>query len=407
VKITFGLSLSLSGKYAAMGRQAEAALRYFAASANQRAGIRIRDTWREVELVCIDDESRAARCGEIYRSLCGENRADIILGPYSSALARAVAPIVEQAGKVFINHGGADDDLHEHGNRMIVSVLSPASDYLRTFVRLLATLKFWRKRVAIVAAPSPFARAVATGVERACAERMARRRGVKVRVKWNAPFDPQTSPAKLFPALLRNRVNALVSAGSFAHDVAVVRSVVGANLNIPVMACVAAGVSEFGAQLGDAAEGIVGPAQWDESSDINPEIGVRSREFSRAIRAALGGVPPDYTAAQAYAAATITAAALERAGTLEPRQVRGAFSDLKTSTMFGDFAIDRVSGRQIGHRMLLIQWHSGHKLIIEPEAHANSGNIEVPPGWKLILAGIDLLRFNREPDDEEEAEEPH
>ena len=404
MKISFGLSLSLNGKYAAMGRQAEAGLRFFAASANQRAGIRIGNTWHEVELVCIDDQSSPARCAEIYRELCHGRRADIVLGPYSSALARVAAPIAEEAGVVLINHGGADDDLYARGYRTIVGVLSPASDYLQGFVRLLATLKFWRKRIAIVAALSPFARAVATGVERSCKERFARRRGVKVRVKWNAPFDPEASPTKLYPALKRNRVNALVSAGSFAHDVAVVRSIVAANLNIPVVACVAAGVNEFGAELRDEAEGIVGPAQWDENVELTPQLGIGSREFARAMRAVMGGAPPDYTAAQAYAAATLATAALERAGTVDQIRIREAFNDLTTSTLFGDFAIDRATGRQTGHRMLLVQWHGGRRIIIEPESHVDRGNLEFPSGWRLVLAGLEMLKLNRDTD--EPPEEP-
>lgn len=404
MKVTFGLSLSLSGEYAAMGRQAEAALRFFAASANQHAGIRIGDAWHEVEILCVDDESSPARCAEIYRELCHDHRADIVLGPYSSALARVAAPITEEAGVVFINHGGADDDLYERGYRMIVGVLSPAGDYLHSFVRLLATLKFWRKRVAIVAAPTPFARAVASGVERTCSERFARRRGVKVRVKWNAPFNPEASPTKLFPALKRNRVNALVSAGSFAHDVAVVRSIVAANLNIPVVACVAAGVNAFGAALRDEAEGIVGPAQWDENFEVTPQLGISSREFARAMRATMGGAPPDYTSAQAYAAATLAAAAVERAGTIDQIRIREAFNDLTTSTLFGDFAIDRATGRQSGHRMLLVQWHGGRRIIIEPEAHVDRGNLEFPAGWRLVLAGLEMLKLNR--DSDEPPEEP-
>jgi branched-chain amino acid transport system substrate-binding protein len=403
VKVTFGLSLPLTGKYAAMGRQAEAALHYFANAANQRAGLKIGNAWHEVDLICIDDESSPARCAEIYRSLCFEKRADVILGPYSSALARAAAPIVESARMIFVNHGGADDALYDRGYHMIVGVLSPASDYLRSFVRMLATLKFWRKRVALVATMSPFARAVAAGVEEACAERAARRRGVKVRVKWNAPFNLESSSQKLFPALVRNRINALVSAGSFAHDVAVVRAVVAANLNIPVVACVAAGVGAFGAELGEQAEGIVGPAQWDESLDFAPELGVRPREFARAMRA-LSGAPADYTAAQAYAAAILAAAALEKAGTLDQERLRAEFSELRTSTLFGSFAIDRVTGRQIDHRMLLVQWHGGRKLIIEPEAHVEKGDLEFPSGWRIILAGIERLKLTRDRNKEEEPE---
>ena len=76
------------------------------------------------------------------------------------------------------------------GYKLIVGILSPASDYLRGFVRLLTELKLWRKRVAIVASKAAFARAVAMGFERAAGERAARRRGVRIRVKWNGAFDP-------------------------------------------------------------------------------------------------------------------------------------------------------------------------------------------------------------------------
>jgi branched-chain amino acid transport system substrate-binding protein len=405
MKIRFGLSLSLSGRYAAMGRQAEAALRVFAATTNDRGGIRVGGEPRDVELVCVDDRSDAARAVEIYRSLCFEDPCDLTIGPYSSLLARAAAPVASEAGRVFVNHGGADDELYSRGDRMIVGVLSPASSYMAGFVRLLAVLKFWRKRVAIVAAPTPFARAVSGGVERECEERYARRRRVKIRVKWNAQFDPVASPAKLFPALKRNRVNAVVSAGSYAHDLAVVRAIVAANLNVPVLGCVAAGVSVFGADLGAEAAGIVGPSQWEESLTITPELGLSTREFLRAIRPALRGESPDYTAAQAYAAGALAVGAIERAGSLDQASIRDAFSDLRTTTLFGDFQIDRVSGRQVGHRMLLVQWHEGRKLVIEPESHAETGEIEFPSGWKLILAGVEMLKLNRDRDDQDEEEE--
>jgi branched-chain amino acid transport system substrate-binding protein len=404
MKIRFGLSLSLSGRYAAMGRQAEAALRVFAASTNDRGGIRVAGEPRDVELVCIDDRSDPVQTVEIYRSLCFEDPCDAILGPYSSLLTRAAAPIALDATRVFVNHGGADDELYSHNDRMIVGVPSPASSYMAGFVRLLAALKFWRKRIAIVAAPTPFARAVSDGVERECAERYARRRRVKVRVKWNAPFDPVASSTKLFPALKRNRVNAVVSAGSYAHDLAVVRAIVAANLNVPVLGCVAAGVSAFGVDLGAEAAGIVGPSQWEESVAVTPELGLSTREFVRAIRPALRGESPDYTAAQAYAAATLAAGAIERAGSLDQRTIRNAFSDLRTTTLFGDFQIDRVTGRQVGHRMLLVQWYEGRKMVIEPESHAETGEIEFPAGWKLILAGFEMFKLNRKSDDHDDEE---
>ena len=78
--------------------------------------------------------------------------------------------------------------------------------------------------------------------------------GVRVRVRFNGNIDPADPPNHLIAALSRNRVNVLVSAGSFGHDVKVMRTIVGMGLNLPVLACVAAGVIGFVHELGDQAD---------------------------------------------------------------------------------------------------------------------------------------------------------
>ncbi len=385
-----------------MGRQAEAALRLFIDDVNQSGGIRVGGTPREVALECLDDASDPGACEGIYRSLCYENRADLVLGPYSSRLTRAAAPIAERAGMVILNHGGAHDELYEQGYRMIVGVLSPAGEYMAGFVRMLAGLKLWSKRLAIVTGEGRFGRAVTEGVERACADSYARRKRVRVRVKYTGPFD--AAPSRLFPALRRNRVNALISAGNYDHDVAVIRAVVASNLNIPVLGCVAAGVSAFGKDLGGDAEGIVGPSQWEEGVAIIPEIGPAPEEFVRRMRHFTREDGCDYPAAQAYAAALLGKAAIEAAGTLEQRKLREVLSDLRTTTFFGDFSIDRVTGRQLGHRMLLVQWYGGRKIVIQPEPVAESGALEFPSGWRLILTSLQMFRLSRRKREEDDDE---
>jgi branched-chain amino acid transport system substrate-binding protein len=394
-KLTIGASLSLTGSYAAMGRQAEAGMRLFVADINAGGGLALGGDRYELALDCHDDRSDRARCAEIYRSLCFESRADLVFGPYSSRLVRIAAPIAEQAGLVMVNHGGAADDLYEHKLRMIVGVLSPASEYFKGFARLISAMKFFRKRVAIVAARNTFAREVAAGFESACNQRTAWRRGVRVRVKFNGNVDPADPPAHLLAAIARNRVNMLVSAGSFGHDVKVMRTIVARALNIPVLACVAAGVVGFGAELGEHAEGIVGPSQWEEEAEIDPEIGPAPAEFGRRMRELHGGADCDYPAAQAYAAGLLTVAALQAAGALDQNRLRAAFSDLRTTTFFGGFAIDRVTGRQVNHQLILVQWHGGKKVIIEPEPRPDADAIEFPSGWRLILSSFQIFKLRR------------
>jgi branched-chain amino acid transport system substrate-binding protein len=393
-KLTIGLTLSLSGRYTAMGRQAADALEMFAADQNDAGGIQIGGERREVVIQCLDDRSDPKVCAELYRSLCYENRADLIFGPYSSGLTRVAAPIAEQAGLVMVNHGGADDGLYRKKYRLIVGVLSPASDYFTGLVQLVSQLKFWRKRVATVTFETPFARSVIDGFEHECEQRSMKRRGVRLKVRESAAPTRGAGEVSidLLMRLARSRITALVSAGSFADDVALISGVVRADLNIPVLACVAAGVQGFADTLGVHAEGIVGPSQWEESLGFAPELGPRPERFAVRIRAACGAC--DYPAAQIYAAGLLTAAALRACGGMEQSNLREAFSDLRTTTLFGDFAIDRVSGRQIGHKVLLVQWHGGEKIVIHPDAHAEPGMLEFPAGWRLLLASLSNLYVN-------------
>jgi branched-chain amino acid transport system substrate-binding protein len=405
-KIRIGLSLSLTGAYATMGRQAEAALALFVSDTNSSGGIRLAGEAREVELHCADDASNPERCADIYRTFCADRHVDILLGPYSSGLTRIAAPFAERAAMLMVNHGGADDDIFSQSRRLLIGVLSPASDYFNGFVHLVAGLKLWRKRLAIVRTTSGFANAIGGGLERECDQRYARRRGVRIRVKFAGKFDPESTSAKLFGALRRNRVNALVSAGSYEHDLAVMRAVITLPLNIPVLGCVAAGIEKFRTDLGEGAEGLVGPSQWEDQLQFRPDLGPRPRDFVRAMHAHAPNVACDYPAAQAYAAALLSKAAIENAQSLDARKIRDAFSELRTTTFFGDFAIDRVTGRQIGHRVLLVQWHGGRKIVIDPEAHVETGALEFPTGWQLILASFQRFKMTRR-DDEDDGNGEH
>ena len=364
---------------------------------------------------------------EIYRVLCNERRADLLLGPYSTALTRAIIPITEAAGLVLVNHGGAADDLQDGthagertqkvadtgerirdaaqggvrmqnaaqgGMRMVVSVLSPASTYMHGFIHLVSSLKLVRKRLAIAAADTPFSRTVADGAAAAATERKARIHGVGIRLRYTGPFSDRT-PAMLGGGLRRNRINVMLSAGSYEYDVAMMRFAAAQKLYLPVLGCVAGAMDRFARDLGDASEGIVAPSQWEPGLQIIPEIGPPPHEFLRRYRATAHGDRCDYPAAQAYAAGLLALAAVRHAGSLEPLRMRAAFADLRTSTLFGRFAIDPVSGRQTGHQMLLVQWHRGRKVMIDPDPPPDQVHGGFSSGWRVVTASLRALRLIR------------
>lgn len=392
MNITLGLSLSLSGKFAPLGRQIEDALQLFVADINAAGGVMIGAERSYFALRCHDDRSEQTSCAAIYRELCAGTGSDIVLGPYSSELTAVAAPIAEEHGRVFINHAAAADGIYRRGYKMIVGLPTPASQYLDEFIRLLASLKFWRKRLALITEPTDFTRSLSIGAQACIREPPVRRKGVRLRVKWEERLDSEQASEVLVSTLRRDRINSLVSAGSYDHDLAVMRAVLDSELNIPVLACVAAGRSRFGTDLGERAEGIVGTSQWEPDSQVIPELGPNSREFAYRMRTQTRTATCDYVAAQAYAAGVLAADVIGKLGTCDQVRMREQFSTLRTGTLFGAFEIDPETGCQVAHHMLTVQWHKGSKVPIEPHPPlGDRGSSEYSAGWRLLEAGAQLL----------------
>jgi hypothetical protein len=275
---------------------------------------------------------------------------------------------------------------------MIVGLPTPASQYLDEFIRLLASLKFWRKRLALITEPTDFARALSSGAQAFLREPLVRRKGVRLRLRWEVRFDAGQATELLATAVRRGRINSLVSAGSYEHDVAVMRAVLDSELDIPVLACVAAGRSSFGGELGERAEGIVGTSQWEPGSQVIPELGPDSREFARRMRTESRTAACDYVAAQAYAAGVLAAAMVEKVGACDQVKMREQFSTLRTETLFGAFQIDPETGRQVAHHTLTVQWHHGSKVPIEPHPPLSARDAsEYSAGRRLLEAGAQIF----------------
>jgi branched-chain amino acid transport system substrate-binding protein len=112
------------------------------------------------------------------------------------------------------------------------------------------------------------------------------------------------------------------------------------------------------AQLGEAANGVTGPTQWEPQSAFQPQFGPTGAEFTKAYRAKFNA-PPSYRSAGAYTCGLLLQHAIEQAGSLDPAKVAGAMNATDLTTLFGrtKFATEpNRHGLQVGHTMLLAQW---------------------------------------------------
>jgi len=219
-EVLAGMSLSLSGAFRLQGEQALNGLGLWVDYVMGEGGLPLGSAGPRLplRLVVLDDGSKAGRAKENVLRLLTRERVDLLIGPYSSGLTLAVAPIAAAHRKVLWNHGGASDAIFQQGWRYLVSVPSPASDYLRALPLRVKRLDPDATRISILHAKTgSFAAHVARGVAEG-----ARAAGFDlIRL---IPFD---SPLRDAPALLGEALAAdpdlLVGVGSFRDDVAIVR----------------------------------------------------------------------------------------------------------------------------------------------------------------------------------------
>ena len=366
--IKVGVPVSLTGQFRTQGEQVLAGLQAWAEDANVAGGIGV-DCFRAslpVSVVYYDDASNPARVREVTERLIAMDHVDLLMGPYSGALVRAASQVAETHGMLLWNQGGASDNVYRRGNRWVVGILTPASEYLAGLLPMVRENDPHAATLAVLRASSgEFPRAVTSGVERAAIE-------LGFRVVLLREYDPsQIDFGEIVGLVQGARPHVLVAVGRIDNDLALARELADRSPAIGVVAVVATPIQQFQDALGVEAEGFLGPSQWEPGTDRPEDYGPSSREVLESL--GRGGHPdPDYPMVQAYAAGLVAQRCVEAAGTLESAALRETAGDLDFSTFYGRFKIDPATGRQIGRPVVIVQWQGGRKVVVWPPERSQS-----------------------------------
>src|SRR2546425_13255286 len=165
--VVAGVSVSLSGSLRRQGQEAYDGIRLWVEHVVRAGGLTFgrNRANRPLRLVALDDASSVSRARGNAARLLTEERVDLLLGPYGSGSTLAVVPLAAAHGKILWNHGGASDAVTEAGSAYVVSVLSPASDYLRDLPRFVWHCTGARRVTVLYASRGTFASSIRRGVE--------------------------------------------------------------------------------------------------------------------------------------------------------------------------------------------------------------------------------------------------
>ncbi|HKC06456.1 MAG TPA: amino acid ABC transporter substrate-binding protein [Methylomirabilota bacterium] len=362
--IKIGASMSVTGTYAKPGTYQKQGYDVCIDELNAKGGI----LGRKVELVIYDDQSTPATAVRLYEKLITEDKVDAVMGPYSSAVSEAVANVTEKYKKVMVAPLAATTSIFKKGRKYIFMVITPAENYLDGLIDMAA--KRGLKTVAIINEDTLFPKASASGTAEA-----AKKRGMQVVLQEAYPKGNTDFSALLVKIKAANPD--VIAAGTYFDDaVAITRQMKELNVNPKMFGLTVGGdLPEFYDLLKQNAEYIYGSTQWDESLPYPGQ-----KEFLSAYKAKFKGQEPSYHTAAGYAGCLIYAEAVKKAGTLDADKVRDQLLKMEIKTAFGDYKVE-PDGFQIAHKMVMLQWQDGKRIVVWPDDLANGKPRYPTPEW--------------------------
>jgi branched-chain amino acid transport system substrate-binding protein len=361
--IRIGASMSLTGTYAKPGTYQKEGYDVCLDEVNGKGGL----LGRKLEFVLYDDQSMPATAVKLYEKLITEDKVDAVMGPYSSAVSEAVANVTEKYKKVMVAPLAATTSIFKKGRKYIFMVISPAEVYLEGLIDMAA--KRGLKTVAIINEDTLFPKASANG-----AAELAKKRGLQVVLQEAYPKGNTDFSALLVKVKAVNPD--VLAAGTYFDDaVAITRQMKELNVNPKMFGLTVGGdLPEFYDLLKQNAEYIYGSTQWDDSLPYPGQ-----KEFLAAYKKRFKHEPSYHTAA-GYAGCLLYVEAAKKAGTLDADRVRDELLKLKTRTAFGDYAVDQ-DGFQTAHKMVMLQWQDGKRIIVWPDELSNGKPRFPTPPW--------------------------
>ena len=360
--IVVGVVVSTTGAQAAAAEGYRRALLLWEEEVNAAGGL----LGRRVEVRLRDDRSQAVRARSEYEKLI-EEKADVLIGPYGSAATLMGAAVAERARRVMVNGGGPASTVHKRAPQYLFQSAVPYAAYGVGVLELARSAGL--ERLLILGREDPRSRDMAE----ATAE-LARAQGFAAVELISYPggsadFEPQVRLARAAG------MHAWIAFGEVREAADMVRTFKRLDYAPQLLYARAAAEPGFVELLGQDAEFSLGAMEYDA------RLATPGNEaFARAYAARWSG-PPGLSAAQGYAAATVLAAAVREAGSLEPQTLRAALARLETGTVLGPYRIEPANGSQAAMRAPVAQILRGRPAVVWPR-ELEAANALLPyPQW--------------------------
>ena len=376
--IVLGAAVSLTGKYSTNGEHTKNGYELAVKRINDMGGVKVKGKSYKFKVMYYDDESNSKRAAQLAERLIKQDGVKYMLGPYSSGLTKAIAPVTEENKIPMVEANGASRSLFTKGYKYLFAVLSPANQYLEVAIDL-AVEKNGGKPVRIAQAfeQDAFSQDVRLGILDA-----AKRTGSKIIIDDKLPKELNDMAATL-AKVKAVKPDVLVVSGHSKGALTAIRQIAEMKVDVPMLAMTHCDASKLAKQHGEKSQYALCASQWHKTLTYKDKFFGTGMKYDADFTKAYGYAPP-YQAAESSAALLVFKDAFERANSFDTKAVRDALAKTNMQTFYGNVKFGS-GGQNVAKPMVLFQvmCKSGkcENVVVAPTKWAAAELIHPIPSW--------------------------
>ena len=376
--IVLGAAVSLTGKYSTNGKHTQNGYNLAVERINSKGGVKVGGKSYKFEIIYYDDESNSKRAAQLAERLIKQDGIKYMLGPYSSGLTKAMAPVTEENKIPMVEANGASRSLFTKGYKYLFAVLSPANQYLEVAIDL-AVEKNGGKPVKIAMAfeQDAFSQDVRLGIVDA-----AKRTGSKITIDDKLPKELNDMAATL-AKVKATKPDVLVVSGHSKGALTAIRQIAEMKVDVPMLAMTHCDASKLAKQHGKKSEYALCAAQWHKTLSYKDKFFGNGKKYDKDFTKEYGYAPP-YQAAESSAALLVYKDAFERANSFDTEKLRNALAKTEMQTFYGNIKFGS-GGQNTAKPMVLFQVRcKGDKCenkVVAPTKWASAKLVHPVPSW--------------------------
>ncbi len=374
--IKFGYCLSLTGPLAANGQTAQLAHQIWQEDVNSRGGL----LGRQIELICIDDQTDAASVPGIYESLLTKHRVDLLLGGYGNNSISPAMQLAIEHGRFFIGLMGLGVNNTYKYDRffaMIPTGPDPSTALTEGFFETASHQTPQPATVAVIAADADFTKNPIAG-----ARANAARYGLEV--VSETKYSLATTD---FAAVLRQVESVepdILFLCSYLNDsVGLIRAIAGSGTSAKLVggAMIGPQSSSVQSQLGPLLNGIVNYEYWLPAPAMDfPGVSKLIATYQGRAKATQADALGYYVAPFAYAQLQVVEQAIRETGGISDSELADYTRTASFPTVVGDVSFGPL-GEWAAPRVLTVQFCDIHSADIAEFAKPGARAIVAPASY--------------------------